>query len=46
MRQAAHQRYARELYEDPGMQRINRLFPYWVLLGIEQIVDASARAET
>jgi stearoyl-CoA desaturase (delta-9 desaturase) len=32
--QAAWQKYARELYEDPGMQRINRLFPLWVLLGI------------
>src|SRR4051794_20060624 len=32
--QAEQSRYARELYEDPGMQRINRLFPVWVLLGI------------
>jgi stearoyl-CoA desaturase (delta-9 desaturase) len=32
--QAEHERYARELYEDPGMQRIHRLFPLWVLLGL------------
>jgi stearoyl-CoA desaturase (Delta-9 desaturase) len=32
--QAAYQRYARDLYDDPGMRRINRLFPYWLLLGL------------
>jgi stearoyl-CoA desaturase (delta-9 desaturase) len=32
--QAEHDRYARELHEDAGMQRIHRLFPFWVLLGI------------
>jgi stearoyl-CoA desaturase (Delta-9 desaturase) len=32
--QAEHNRYARDLYEDRGMQRINRLFPVWVLLGL------------
>ena len=32
--QAEHDRYARDLYEDPGMQRIHRLFPLWVALGI------------
>ena len=32
--QAAHQRYARELHEDPGMRRVHRLFPLWVLLGL------------
>jgi stearoyl-CoA desaturase (delta-9 desaturase) len=32
--QAEHARYARELYEDAGMQRIHRLFPLWVLLGL------------
>jgi stearoyl-CoA desaturase (delta-9 desaturase) len=32
--QAEHSRYARELHEDPGMQRIHTLFPLWVLLGI------------
>lgn len=30
--QADWARYARDLYEDPGMRRINRLFPLWVLL--------------
>src|SRR4051794_29441700 len=32
--QADHARYAGELYEDPGMQRIHRLFSVWVLLGL------------
>jgi stearoyl-CoA desaturase (delta-9 desaturase) len=32
--QAEHARYARELYEDRGMQRIHRLFPLWVLIGL------------
>src|SRR3954463_12984783 len=32
--QAEHDRYARELHEDPGMQRIHRLFGVWVLVGI------------
>jgi stearoyl-CoA desaturase (delta-9 desaturase) len=27
-------RYAKDLYEDPVMRRIDRLFPVWVLLGI------------
>jgi stearoyl-CoA desaturase (delta-9 desaturase) len=32
--QAEHQRYARDLYEDPGMQRIHRAFPLIVLGGL------------
>jgi stearoyl-CoA desaturase (delta-9 desaturase) len=32
--QAEHARYARELHEDAGMQRIHRLFPLIVLTGI------------
>ncbi|MEA2123413.1 MAG: hypothetical protein QOI80_195, partial [Solirubrobacteraceae bacterium] len=32
--QAEHARYARELFEDRGMQRIHRLFPLWVLIGL------------
>lgn len=32
--QAAHERYARDLHEDPGMRRINRLFPLWALVGV------------
>jgi stearoyl-CoA desaturase (delta-9 desaturase) len=28
-----HRKYARELYEDPGMQLINRLFLLWAALG-------------
>jgi stearoyl-CoA desaturase (delta-9 desaturase) len=32
--QAEHSRYAKDLYEDPGMQRINRMFPLIVLVGI------------
>jgi stearoyl-CoA desaturase (delta-9 desaturase) len=32
--QAEHARYARDLYEDRGMQLIHRLFPLWVLIGI------------
>jgi stearoyl-CoA desaturase (delta-9 desaturase) len=31
--QAAHERYARDLVEDPGMRAINRLFLLWVLAG-------------
>jgi stearoyl-CoA desaturase (Delta-9 desaturase) len=29
-----HQRYARDVYEDPGMQWIHKTFPVWVALGI------------
>src|SRR5215212_9580311 len=29
-----HQRYARDLYEDRGMQRIHKLFPLWVAISI------------
>jgi stearoyl-CoA desaturase (delta-9 desaturase) len=32
--QAEPARYARDLYEDAGMRRIDRLFWFWVLLGI------------
>jgi stearoyl-CoA desaturase (delta-9 desaturase) len=32
--QADPARYARDLYEDPGMRRIQRMFWFWVLLGI------------
>ncbi len=32
--QAAYSKYAKDLVEDPGMRRINRLFPLWVGLGI------------
>jgi stearoyl-CoA desaturase (delta-9 desaturase) len=32
--QAEHRRYARDLFEDAGMQRINRLFGVWVLIGV------------
>ncbi len=32
--QAAWDRYAKDLYEDPTMRTINRLFPLWVVLGI------------
>ena len=32
--QASKRRYARDLLEDPGMRRINRLFGVWVLLGL------------
>jgi stearoyl-CoA desaturase (delta-9 desaturase) len=32
--QADPARYAKDLYEDPGMRRIDRLFPFWVALGI------------
>jgi stearoyl-CoA desaturase (delta-9 desaturase) len=32
--QAPHDRYARDLFEDAGMQRIHRLFPLWVVLGL------------
>jgi stearoyl-CoA desaturase (delta-9 desaturase) len=32
--QAEQSRFARELYEDAGMRRINRFFPFWVLVGI------------
>src|SRR5918996_128011 len=32
--QADWKRYATELYEDPTMKRINRLFPLWALLSM------------
>jgi stearoyl-CoA desaturase (delta-9 desaturase) len=32
--QAAYTKYAKDLVEDAGMRRINRLFPLWVGLGI------------
>jgi stearoyl-CoA desaturase (Delta-9 desaturase) len=32
--QAEHARYARDLYEDPGMRLIHKLFFVWVLVGI------------
>ena len=32
--QTEHQRYARDLYEDRGMQFIHKTFPVWVVLGI------------
>jgi stearoyl-CoA desaturase (delta-9 desaturase) len=32
--QAEPAKYARDLYEDPGMRRIDRMFWFWVLLGI------------
>jgi stearoyl-CoA desaturase (Delta-9 desaturase) len=32
--QADWKRYARELYEDRGMKRINRLFPLWAFLSL------------
>ncbi len=32
--QAAWDRYAKDLYEDPRMRAINRAFPLWVALGI------------
>jgi len=32
--QAAHERYARDLYEDRGMRLIHRLFPLWVAVGL------------
>jgi stearoyl-CoA desaturase (Delta-9 desaturase) len=32
--QTEHERYARDLYEDRGMQLIHRTFPVWVALGI------------
>jgi stearoyl-CoA desaturase (Delta-9 desaturase) len=32
--QADWKKYARELYEDQGMKRINRLFPLWALLSL------------
>ena len=32
--QADYRRYARDLYEDPGMRKINRYFPLWVAIGI------------
>jgi len=31
---AQWQKYAKDLYEDPIMHRINKLFPFWALLGI------------
>ena len=32
--QADWKKYAKELYEDQGMKRINRLFPLWALLSL------------
>jgi stearoyl-CoA desaturase (Delta-9 desaturase) len=32
--QADWKKYARDLYEDPGMKRLNRLFPLWALLSM------------
>jgi stearoyl-CoA desaturase (delta-9 desaturase) len=32
--QAEHSRYARDLYEDRGMQLIHRFFAVWVLIGL------------
>jgi stearoyl-CoA desaturase (delta-9 desaturase) len=32
--QADWKKYAKELYEDPGMKRINRMFPLWALLSL------------
>jgi stearoyl-CoA desaturase (Delta-9 desaturase) len=32
--QASKRQFARDLLGDPGMRRINRLFPAWVLLGL------------
>ena len=32
--QADPARYAKDLYEDPVMRRIDRLFPLWVLVGL------------
>src|SRR5919198_4177333 len=32
--QAEHQRYARDLRDDPGMRWIHRTFPLWVAVGI------------
>src|SRR3954449_5241010 len=32
--QAAYRKFAKDLVEDAGFRRINRLFPLWVLLGI------------
>src|SRR4051794_32965520 len=32
--QAAYRQLARDLVEDPGFRRINRMFPLWVLLGL------------
>jgi stearoyl-CoA desaturase (Delta-9 desaturase) len=32
--QAEHERYARDLHDDPAMRRISRLFLVWVALGI------------
>jgi stearoyl-CoA desaturase (delta-9 desaturase) len=32
--QADHSRYAKELFEDPGMRRIHSLFAVWVLIGL------------
>ena len=36
-----HERYARDLYEDRGMQLIHKTFPLWVALGIA--IPAGAR---
>jgi stearoyl-CoA desaturase (delta-9 desaturase) len=38
--QADWKKYARDLYEDPGMRRINRLFPYLALASL--LVPAAA----
>ena len=32
--QADWKKYAKELYEDPGMKKINRLFPLWAALSL------------
>jgi stearoyl-CoA desaturase (delta-9 desaturase) len=32
--QADWKKYAKELYEDPGMRKINRTFPYWALASL------------
>jgi stearoyl-CoA desaturase (Delta-9 desaturase) len=32
--QAEHARYAKDLHDDRGMQRIHKLFPVWVLVSI------------
>ena len=32
--QASKRQFARDLLDDPGMRRVNRLFPVWVLLGL------------
>src|SRR5205807_9826208 len=32
--QASKRQFARDLLADPGMRKINRLFPIWVVLGL------------